>query len=63
MDIDTRLLRYFLMIARKGYMPRAANLLHGTQPTLSKQLNKLEGFLDIELFDRTSRQMILTEVG
>ena len=36
MDIDTRLLHYFLMIAREGNMTRAANLLHVTQPTLSK---------------------------
>lgn len=63
MDIDTRLLRYFLMIAREGNMTRAADLLHVTQPTLSKQLNKLEEILDLELFHRTSRQMILTDAG
>lgn len=63
MDIDTRLLRYFLAIAREGNMTRAAKLLHVTQPTLSKQLNKLEDILDSKLFKRTSRQMILTEAG
>ncbi|UUX35072.1 LysR family transcriptional regulator [Fundicoccus culcitae] len=61
--MDTRLLRYFLAIAQEGNMTRAAQILHVTQPTLSKQINKLEEIVDAELFIRSSRQMTLTEAG
>lgn len=61
--MDTRLLEYFLGIAEEGNMTRAAKQLHVTQPTLSKQLNKLEEMLGVKLFHRTSRRMILTEAG
>lgn len=61
--MDTRLLEYFLSIAEEGNMTRAAELLHVTQPTLSKQLNRLEELLGVKLFHRTSRQMVLTNAG
>jgi DNA-binding transcriptional LysR family regulator len=61
--MDTRLFKYFLAIAEEGNMTRAAEILHVTQPTLSKQLNKLEEMVGTKLFQRTSRQMILTEAG
>lgn len=61
--MDTRLLEYFLAIAEEGNMTRAAENLHVTQPTLSKQLKKLEETLGVELFERTTRRMILTESG
>lgn len=37
--MEIRVLRYFLEIAREGNMSRAAERLHVTQPTLSKQMN------------------------
>lgn len=49
-SMDTRLLVFFLGIAEVGNMTRAAENLHVTQPTLSKQLNKLEEMLGVELF-------------
>ena len=49
-SMDTRLLVFFLGIAEVGNMARAAENLHVTQPTLSKQLNKLEEMLGVELF-------------
>lgn len=49
-SMDTRLLVFFLGIAEVGNMTRAAENLHVTQPTLSKQLNKLEKMLGVELF-------------
>lgn len=61
--MDTRLFEYFLAIADEGNMTRAAKILHVAQPTLSKQLNKLEEMVGTKLFHRTSRQMILTEAG
>ena len=61
--MDTRLLEYFLTIADEGNMTRAAKTLHVTQPTLSKQLSKLEEMLGVKLFHRTNRRMILSEAG
>ena len=40
--MEIRTLRYFLVVAREENMTRAAELLHVTQPTLSKQLKGLE---------------------
>lgn len=61
--MDTRLLSYFLAIAKEGNMTKASELLHVTQPTLSKQLNKLEETFGGPLFHRKNRQMTLTESG
>ena len=40
--MEIRVLRYFLAVARKGSITAAANYLHLTQPTLSRQLKDLE---------------------
>lgn len=40
--MDIRVLKYFLMVAREENITKAANLLHLTQPTLSRQLMQLE---------------------
>ena len=40
--MELRILKYFLMVAREENITRAANLLHVTQPTLSRQLMQLE---------------------
>ena len=40
--MEIRVLRYFLAVAREGSITAAANYLHLTQPTLSRQLKDLE---------------------
>jgi DNA-binding transcriptional LysR family regulator len=40
--MEVRVLRYFLTVAREGSITGAANFLHLTQPTLSRQLKDLE---------------------
>lgn len=52
--MELRVLRYFLMVAREENITRAANLLHVTQPTLSRQLMQLEEELDTKLFLRSN---------
>ena len=48
--MEIRVLNYFLMVAREENITRAANLLHITQPTLSRQLIQLEEELGVKLF-------------
>lgn len=61
--MELRVLNYFLMVAREENITKAANLLHVTQPTLSRQLKQLEDELGVKLFDRSSHNIILTEDG
>ena len=61
--MELRTMRYFLAVAREENMTRAAELLHVTQPTLSKQLKSLEDELGKKLFVRHSFHIELTEEG
>lgn len=61
--MEIRLLRYFLEIARAGNMSRAAETLHVSQPTLSKQMKDLEQELGKKLFRRGSTSLSLTDEG
>ena len=61
--MEIRTLRYFLAAAREENMTRAAELLHVTQPTLSKALKALEDELGKKLFTRHSFSISLTEEG
>lgn len=61
--MEIRTLRYFLAVAREENMTRAAELLHVTQPTLSKALRALEDELGKKLFLRHSFRIELTEEG
>ena len=61
--MEIRTLRYFLAVAREENMTRAAELLHVTQPTLSKALRSLEDELGKKLFLRHSFRIELTEEG
>ena len=61
--MEIRTLRYFLAIAREKNMTKAAEILHVTQPTLSKTLRALEDELGKKLFTRHSFSISLTEEG
>ena len=61
--MEIRTLRYFLAVAREENMTRAAEYLHVTQPTLSKQIQSLEDELGKKLFIRHSFRIELTEAG
>ena len=61
--MEIRTLRYFLAVAREENMTRAAEILHVTQPTLSKALKSLEDELGKKLFTRHSFSIRLTEEG
>ena len=60
--MELRLLQYFLMVAQEENITKAAELLHLTQPTLSRQLAQLEKELGEKLFVR-GRHFHLTETG
>ena len=61
--METRVLNYFLKIAQVGTISKAAEQLHVTQPTLSRQLRDLEQQLGTPLFIRSKRTMTLTAAG
>lgn len=61
--MELRVLRYFLMIAREENITRAAQLLHVTQPTLSRQIQDLEEELGAKLFVRGNHRIVLTPDG
>lgn len=56
-------LLYFWMVAKEGSMAEAAKRLRVSQPTISTQIRTLEQTLDVQLFDRSGRRLVLTEVG
>lgn len=61
--VELRVLRYFLAVAQEESISGAAEYLHLTQPTLSRQLMDLEAELGKKLFIRGNRKVSLTEDG
>jgi len=63
MDLDLRLVRYFVVLAGELHFGRAAARLHISQPALSQQIRKLEDFVGGRLLVRDSRHVALTTRG
>jgi len=63
MDLDLRLVRYFVTLADELHFGRAAARLFISQPALSKQIRKLEDHLGGQLLVRDSRHVALTRRG
>jgi len=62
--MDLRLLRYFVAVAEELSFTRAAQIVHTAQPSLSKQIQKLEDeIVQTPLFRRDKRHVELTEAG
>ena len=61
--MELRVLRYFLEAAREGNVTHAAQRLHVSKPTLSRQLKELEDELGKKLFTRSNYSIKLTEEG
>lgn len=61
--MDIRVLKYFLAVVREENITKAAEVLHITQPTLSRQLSKMEDDLGVQLFLRGKKGITLTDEG
>lgn len=61
--MELRVLRYFVTVAREQSVTGAADVLHVSQPALSRQLMDMEDELGKKLFIRGSRKITLTENG
>ena len=62
-DLDLRLVGYFVAVAEHRHFGRAAAELRVAQPSLSRQIRRLEQQMGVRLFDRTPQSTRLTEAG
>lgn len=63
MNLSQRQLRMFTVLAKEGHFSRASELLHISQPALSRAVRELESQLGVPLFHRTTRHLALSEQG
>jgi DNA-binding transcriptional LysR family regulator len=61
--MDIRHLRTFVAVAEHGTVSAAADVLHITQPALSRQITRLEDGFGFKLFNRSGRRLLLTAAG
>lgn len=61
--INLELYRIFTIVANEESLTRASNILHISQPAVTKHIKKLENELNVKLFQRSKHGMILTDNG
>jgi DNA-binding transcriptional LysR family regulator len=61
--VEFRLLRYVIAVAEELHFGRAAERLHLSAPALSKQIKDLEAVISYRLFERKTREVVLTAAG
>lgn len=62
-QLEFRHINYFLAVAEHLHFRKAAEMLHISQPGLSRQIKEMEEHLDLKLFDRHNRKVTLTASG
>jgi LysR family transcriptional activator of nhaA len=62
-NLNFKHLRYFWAVATNGSIARAADILHLTPQTISGQLRDLEEQMDVQLFEKSGRNLVLTDSG
>ena len=61
--MNTKQLQYVLILAREGSFSKAADVLNISQPSLSQYIKKIEKEVGLDLFDRSSGDVRLTDAG
>lgn len=61
--MNIRDMEYLVAVAKFGHFGKASDACHVSQPTLSMQLKKLEDTLGVQLFERTNKYVMVTQVG
>jgi DNA-binding transcriptional LysR family regulator len=63
MSVDTSLLRHFVAVAQTGSFTRASELVHASQPVVSRSIQRLEDRVGTQLMERSTRSVVLTVAG
>lgn len=61
--LDFKEIKYVLAVAETKNFSKAAELLHISQPSLSQYVKKIEDEIGLQIFDRSKKTVILTEIG
>jgi DNA-binding transcriptional LysR family regulator len=61
--LNWELIQSFYIVSEQGSLSKAALILNSSQPTVSRQIALLEKILDVTLFNRSSKGLIITEAG
>ncbi|MCH8476638.1 MAG: LysR family transcriptional regulator, partial [Wenzhouxiangella sp.] len=61
--MNFRAIQYLVTLAEVRHFSKAAEMCHVSQPTLSTQIRKLEEELEVQLVERSPRQVMLTPIG